>query len=378
MLWMMKTTASLLHYLLRCVFVYHNFFVTYNSYSFALLFITIIIIVILFLCPFILFLQVASVDECGSYVGYGGAGDSEDEDDEDDDEDRFSQASRNGTLSHSLSGRPAGWGVNGGPPDADEETFSVEGDKYASGGSGCGSGGHGVYSNGSAPGLMGGFYGPNLRVMWDPDCDGYDGASERGRCETDGVDDLGTDGEGVEVGEEMEGENDQYSIGSSGIDALGSGSIGGGADSDGNYSNSTNTKRSHALNGRASAGRSIIVSLVLSHRYIGTLTHYLSPTLSAVNSLAGTAGSGISVRRGSNNASSRTSPAAAAAASASTAGALADSTGLPGGSGSGGTPTGASRRGHKRHRSKRHHPYRRETGASSKETEPRQFIDIGP
>ena len=324
------------------------------------------------------------MDECGSYIGYGGAGDSEDEDDEDDDEDRFSQASRNGTLSHSLSGRPAGWGVNGGPPDADEETFSLEGDKYASGGSGCGSGGHRVYSSGSAPGMLGGFYGPNLRVMWDPDCDGYDGASERGRCETDGVDDLGTDGEGVEVGEEMEGENDQYSTGSgSGIDALGSGSIGGGADSDGNYSNSTNTKRSRALNGRASAGVSMadsscpIISICSN-----PCTNLYSISYLAVNSLAGSAGSGISVRRGSsnsNNIGSRTSHAASASASASAsaAGALADSNSLPGGSGSVGTPTGTSRRsGYKRHRSKRHHPYRRETGASSKETEADNLLTL--
>jgi hypothetical protein len=39
--------------------------------------------------------------------------------------------------------------------------------------------------------------------VWGSDLDGYDGASETGRCETDGVDDLGTecgdpDGDGVE------------------------------------------------------------------------------------------------------------------------------------------------------------------------------------
>jgi hypothetical protein len=37
---------------------------------------------------------------------------------------------------------------------------------------------------------------------WDRDTDGYDGASERGRCETDGVDDLGTEGGDGEEGEE--------------------------------------------------------------------------------------------------------------------------------------------------------------------------------
>ena len=74
-----------------------------------------------------MYVQVASVDECGSYIGYGGAGDSEEEDDKMGSE----RGSRNGILSHSLSGHPVGWHTEVADADGDYESLSVE-DKLAS------------------------------------------------------------------------------------------------------------------------------------------------------------------------------------------------------------------------------------------------------
>ena len=78
----------------------------------------------------------------------------------------------------------------------------------------------------------------NTRVMWDPDGDGYDGASERGRCETDGFEDFNTDGD-VEF-EEIEEREDQYSNSSgSGYD--------GSVDADGGASDTYATDRNTVM-----------------------------------------------------------------------------------------------------------------------------------
>jgi hypothetical protein len=152
--------------------------------------------------------QVASVDECGSYIGYGGAGDSEEEDDEIGSE----RGSRNGMLS----GHPVGWGTEAADPDGDLESLSASRDFNTF---------HSDSSN-------------NLRVMWDPDGDGYDGASERGRCETDGFEDFNTDGD-VEF-EEIEGTEDRFSNSSgSGYD--------GSVDADGCASDTYATERNTVL-----------------------------------------------------------------------------------------------------------------------------------
>lgn len=170
----------------------------------------------------------ASVDECGSYIGYGGAGESEEEDDEVASE----RGSRNGTLSHSLSGHPVSWVTGAVDPDADLESLSVE-DKFGLKG---GRKRKGFPSDGSS-GDFGHFQSHssnNLRVMWDPDGDGYDGASERGRCETDGFEDFNTDGD-VEF-EEIEEREDRYSNSSgSGYD--------GSVDADGGASDTYATER---------------------------------------------------------------------------------------------------------------------------------------
>ena len=175
-------------------------------------------------------MQVASVDECGSYIGYGGAGESEEEDDEIGSE----RGSRNGILSHSLSGHPVGWGTEAADVDGDLESLSVE-DKFGT-------------VNGrkrkvlpSASRDFNTFHSDssnNLRVMWDPDGDGYDGASERGRCETDGFEDFNTDGD-VEF-EEIEGTEDRFSNSSgSGYD--------GSVDADGCASDTYATERNSVL-----------------------------------------------------------------------------------------------------------------------------------
>ena len=172
------------------------------------------------------------MDECGSYIGYGGAGDSEEEDDEVASE----RGSRNGTLTHSLSGRPVGWGVETADADADLESLSVE-DKFG-----------GLAGTRKRKGFPGGSrdFRPyihsnsssNMRVMWDPDGDGYDGASERGRCETDGFEDFNTDGD-VEF-EEIEEREDHYSNSSgSGYD--------GSVDADGGASDTYATERNTIL-----------------------------------------------------------------------------------------------------------------------------------
>ena len=78
----------------------------------------------------------------------------------------------------------------------------------------------------------------HTRVMWDPDGDGYDGASERGRCETDGFEDFNTDGD-VEF-EEIEEREDQYSNSSgSGYD--------GSVDADGGASDTYATERNTVM-----------------------------------------------------------------------------------------------------------------------------------
>ena len=173
------------------------------------------------------------MDECGSYKGYGGAGDSEEEEE---DENASERGSRNGTLSHSLSGRPVGWGVETADADADLESLSVE-DKFGS-----------LTNNRKRKGFPRGSssrdYAPyidsssSMRVMWDPDGDGYDGASERGRCETDGFEDFNTDGD-VEF-EEIEERDDHYSNSSgSGYD--------GSVDADGGASDTYATEQNTVL-----------------------------------------------------------------------------------------------------------------------------------
>jgi hypothetical protein len=170
--------------------------------------------------------QVASVDECGSYIGYGGAGDSEEEDDEIGSE----RGSRNGMLS----GHPVGWGTEAADADGDLESLSVE-DKFGA------VGGRKRKVLPSASRDFNTFHSDssnNLRVMWDPDGDGYDGASERGRCETDGFEDFNTDGD-VEF-EEIEGTEDRFSNSSgSGYD--------GSVDADGCASDTYATERNTVL-----------------------------------------------------------------------------------------------------------------------------------
>ena len=111
-----------------------------------------------------LFVEVASVDECGSYQGYGGASETEKEDEEtgyhdDDNNSLYNSGSNNNTIN----------------------------------------------TNRNNP-LLREYNRNSLRYTWDRDGDGYDGASERGRCETDvgEADDLGTDADvGEEIGEEF-------------------------------------------------------------------------------------------------------------------------------------------------------------------------------
>ena len=177
------------------------------------------------------------MDECGSYVGYGGAGDSEEEDV--DDEMGSERGSRNDNVSMTTVANPLGWGGMGTHADADLESLSVEekiGSNINRKRKGFPSGRERTsnlfntyHNNGSNS---------NLRVMWDPDGDGYDGASERGRCETDGFEDFNTDGD-VEF-EETEERDDRYSNSSgSGYD--------GSVDADGCASETYATERNTVL-----------------------------------------------------------------------------------------------------------------------------------
>lgn len=176
------------------------------------------------------------MDECGSYVGYGGAGDSEEEDV--DDEMGSERGSRNDNVSMTTVANPMGWGGMEAHAHADLESLSVE-DKmgsinrkrkgFPSGRERTSDLFNAYHNSGSNS---------NLRVMWDPDGDGYDGASERGRCETDGFEDFNTDGD-VEF-EETEERDDRYSNSSgSGYD--------GSVDADGCASETYATERNTVL-----------------------------------------------------------------------------------------------------------------------------------
>ena len=125
-----------------------------------------------------LFVEVASVDEGGSYLGYGAASadDSEDDgdgdvDDDDEDEDagggwgHVGLGHSRASSSRASAGAPSTpWGSGGSSVDSQQQFLSLhansQGRKASQG-------------------------------VWDRDLDGYDGASEKGRCDTDGGDPEG-------------------------------------------------------------------------------------------------------------------------------------------------------------------------------------------